>query len=95
VIKESDQLQDFRPSVLAGLQKLKKLTPRMGAAPDTLLASADWQLVCTDGKILPCHSLLLCAVSKVFADLHASTAAPKAGEVVEVPFNQDSWLGED
>jgi len=66
----------------------------MGPVPEQIIGSADWQLVCNDGKELPCHSLILSTVSKVFADLLESTEMPKKGELIDVPFNGSGALGE-
>lgn len=64
----------------------------MGPVPDTLIKSADWQLVCNDDNKLPCHSLLLSAVSKVFESLQDTTKEPQSGILVDVPFQGSSEL---
>lgn len=63
-----------------------------GPVPESMLSSADWQLVCTDNKKFPCHSILLSAVSKVFESLIDSAGKPKKGALVDVPFRGNSLL---
>jgi len=64
----------------------------MGPVPEHLISSADWQLVCTDGEKLPCHSMFLKDVSKVLADMFESIEKPQRGMLVDVPFRGSSSL---
>lgn len=66
----------------------------MGAVPESMISSADWQLLCTDGRRMPCHSVLLGAVSKVLASLLDSTGRPQNGLRIDVPFEGSSALAE-
>lgn len=66
----------------------------MGAVPESMISSADWQLLCTDGRRMPCHSVLLGAVSKVLASLLDSTGRPQNGVRIDVPFEGSSALAE-
>jgi hypothetical protein len=66
----------------------------MDCVPEHLIDSADWQLFCSDGKRLPCHSLILSTASQVFAELLQSTVKPKDGERIDIPFKESSTIGE-
>jgi len=66
----------------------------MSAVPEAMISSAVWQLLCTDGKRIPCHSMLLGAVSRVLANQLASSTKPKGGGLVDVPFEGNSVLAE-
>jgi hypothetical protein len=68
--------------------------PYMECVPSSLIKSADWQLICTDGIKMPCHSLLLSAVSKVYENLHDSTRKPQSGVLIDIPFEESSVAGE-
>ena len=62
--------------------------------PEQLRSSVDWQLVCSDGTKLPCHSLILASVSKILAEVMVAVQRPRRrGELTDVPFEGAKFVG--
>lgn len=55
--------------------------------------SADWLLVCNDGKTLACHSMVLAPASKVLAGM-GKALTPKVEEKARVPVDEDSAVAQ-
>ena len=59
----------------------------------TMRESADWLLTCYDGKVFPCHSLLLASASEVLAGL-SKTVKTEVGEKTKVPLEETAEVAE-